>query len=92
MSSKWINIGDGGVSYLEIKGKACSITLEERPAYCDRGNYIAKLFPTGELSREIDDQDGFPRYYFDESRAKLELEAWMRKRNQLIGSDGQRPT
>lgn len=60
MKSEWINIGDGGIHYLEIQGRECSITLEPRPAYCDRGNYIAKLFPTGKLALEIDEQDFFP--------------------------------
>jgi hypothetical protein len=66
----------------EILGAECLITLEPRPPYCDRGNWIAKLFPTGTLAREIDDADRWPRYYFDEERAKLEVEAWLQKRNQ----------
>lgn len=71
------------VPYYEILGKECSITIEPRPSYCDRGNFIAKLFPVGELAREIDDLDGWPRYYFDLDRAKLECEGWLKKRGQL---------
>jgi hypothetical protein len=58
------------------------ITLEPRPPYCDRGNFIAKIFPQpgSELARDLDDQDGWPRYYFDEARAKAEIEAWLKKR------------
>jgi hypothetical protein len=67
-----------------IRGKECFITLEPRPYYCDRGNWIAKLFPTGELGMEIDGSDGWPRYYFDEARAKLEIEAWLIKRKQAL--------
>lgn len=70
--------------YQEIAGKQCLITLEPRPSYCDRGNWIAKLHPVGELAREIDGQDMWPRYYFDEQRAKLEIEAWLKKRGQLL--------
>jgi hypothetical protein len=66
----------------EISGKACTITLERRPTYCDRGNFLAKLHPAGPLALEIDGQDGWPRYYFDEDRAKAECEAWLRKRGQ----------
>lgn len=69
--------------YQEIKGDEWAITLEPRPGYCDRGNFLAKIWPTGELAREIDSQDGWPRYYFDETRAKLEIEAWLEKRNLL---------
>jgi len=68
--------------YEHITGKECFITLEPRPGYCDRGNYIAKLFPEGKLARDIDDQDGWPRYYFDLERAKAEVEAWLVKRGQ----------
>lgn len=77
--NKWTN-HDG---WQEIAGKECLISLEPRPTYCDRGNWIAKLLPTGELARDIDNADGWPRYYFDETRAKLEIEAWLKKRRQL---------
>jgi hypothetical protein len=70
--------------YEEIAGKECLITLEPRPSYCDRGNWIAKLFPTGELAREIDEADAWPRYFFDKRRAKLEIEAWLIKRKQVV--------
>jgi hypothetical protein len=66
----------------EIRGKDCLISLEPRPRYCDRGNWLAKLYPEGDLAREIDHQDGWPRYYFDLGRAKLEIEAWLAKRGQ----------
>jgi hypothetical protein len=65
-----------------VKGKECFITLEPRPHYCDRGNWIAKLFPEGKLAWEIDEADAWPRYYFDKERAKLEIEAWLIKRKQ----------
>lgn len=69
--------------YQEIVGNECSITLEARPSYCDRGRWLAKVFPRASFSSEIDGQDGWPRYYFDENRAKLEIEAWLRKRGQF---------
>src|ERR1700741_2952310 len=70
--------------YEEITGKECLITLEPRPPYCDRGNWIAKLFPTGKLVCEIDEADAWPRYYFSKRRAKLEIEAWLAKRGQAV--------
>lgn len=75
--------------YIEVKGKECSITIDPRPHYCDRGNYLAKLFPSGQLALDIDEQDGWPRYYFDLDRAKQECEAWLVKRNQAIDPDPQ---
>ena len=71
-----------GDEWWEIQGKDCKITLEASPHYCDRGNFIAKLFPRGQLLAEIDYQDGWPRYYFDFERATLEIEAWLKKRKQ----------
>ncbi len=68
-----------------VEGHDCLICIEARPSYCDRGSYIAKIFPTGKLAREMDDADGWPRYYFDLQRGKLECEAWLRKRGQIGG-------
>jgi len=76
--SKWVNKG----GYLEIIGKYCFITLERRPGYCDRGNWIAKVFPKGQLAMDMDSADGWPRYYFDEQRAKDEVIDWLKKRKQ----------
>lgn len=84
MNSEWQYQTMDGITWLEIKGKECTITCEERPSYCDRGNYIYKLFPTGELALSIDHQDGWPRYYFDQDRANLECEAWLKKRGQWL--------
>jgi len=78
------DLGDYLAAWQEITGKECLIILERRPGYCDRGNFIAKLFPHGALELSIDEADGWPRYYFDEERAKLEVEAWLKKRGQWI--------
>lgn len=66
-----------------ILGRECTIWLHPRPAWCDRGNYHATLDATGDLARSIDWADGWPRYYFDLGRAKAELEAWLKRRQQL---------
>ena len=78
--------GEPCTPYYEIRGKECTICLEPRPGYCDRGNWIAKVFPDSpsELARSLDEADGWPRYYFDEERARLEVEAWLMKRGQWI--------
>lgn len=73
-------------SWIELRGKHCVVTLECRPHYCDRGHYLAKVTvnpATSPADLDIDGQDGWPRYYFDEERAKLEVEAWMKRREQL---------
>lgn len=71
-----------GVDWLMIHGVTYEVSLEPRPHYCDRGNWIAKLFihdPGDSLG--IDDQEGWPRYYFDRGRALAEIQAWFRKRD-----------
>jgi hypothetical protein len=75
--------GFGRPSYIECEGRECSITIEPRPSYCDRGNFIAKIDVSGELALGFDHADLWPRYYFDLERAKLECEAWLKKRGQL---------
>lgn len=73
------------VPWWEINGRECTIYLEQRPVYCDRGNWYAKIdpHPRSMLALALDMADGWPRYYFNLDRAKLELEAWLRKRGQL---------
>ncbi len=60
------------------------MTLEPRPAYSDRGSWVANGFSKGNLRRlGLDNQDGWPRHYMDRDRAMLEVEAWLTKRGQL---------
>ena len=72
-------------AYLEIDGIGCSMTIETRPIYCDRGNYCAKFFSKDDRCR-IDEQDGFPRYYFNLEYAKDECIAFLKKRELYIGN------
>ncbi len=78
MAMNWIS----KTGYIVLRGLECVITIEPRPSYCDRGNFIAKIDARGELALDFDHQDGWPRYYFDLERAKAECEAWVRKRRQ----------
>lgn len=72
-----------------IAGKSCVVIIVRRPRYCDRGNFLAQIFPTPDtrlaLPGGIDDADGWPRYYFDLTRARLEIEAWLDKRGERLG-------
>lgn len=75
----WIE-PDGYPGHHWILGQECSVWLEPRPYYCDRGRYVATLQYWGRLILEIDGADAWPRYYFDLERAKAEVEAWIRFR------------
>lgn len=68
-------------SCIELNYKGVQITLEPRPTYCDRGNWIAKITKPGPL--DIDDADMFPRYYFYINNAFKELESFLHKRKEL---------
>lgn len=72
--------------FWRISGKECEIYMQPRPVYCDRGNWIAYIEskPGSNLARDMDKADGWPRYYFDVDRAKLEIEAWLEKRGQKL--------
>lgn len=73
-----------GQKYWSIEGKQCNIVIEKRHTYCDRGNWLAKIFPRDQLMLDMDEQDGWPRYYMDLDRAKLEIDDWMKKRGQWV--------
>lgn len=69
--------------YSEIRIKNGILTIEPRQSYCDRGNFVVKIFPAiDQYDLHIDDQDMFPRYYFYLVTAILEMEAWIQKNNQ----------
>lgn len=73
----------GSIAYYERQGKECTVVIEQRPGHCDRGRWIAKLFPAGMLALSIDEQDMWPRYYFKLDNAFEEVEAWMKRRGQI---------
>jgi len=47
-------------------------SLEQRPHYCDRGHWWFKC----DLP-DLDEADGFPRYYMDEIAARDEIAAFL---------------
>jgi len=60
----------------------CHVSLQPRPTYCDRGRWIARVEAWGALKMDLDEADGWPRYYFELTVAKSECEAWLRCRGQ----------
>ncbi len=85
MGSEWKKVD----AWEEIEGLDCVILLQQRPAYCDRGNFLAQIMskPGGDPVRlNIDHQDGWPRYYMDRDNAHDEIELWLMKRKQWINA------
>ena len=72
--------------YASIRGKNCEITIEKRPAYCDRGDYICKIHPDlGSANKlTIDGADLFPRYFFGLGHTIYQMDMWLAKRKQRI--------
>ncbi len=73
----------------EIHGRDCWVWMDARPAYCDRGRWLARLELTASAFPDlyIDAADGWPRYYFDLDRAKAEIEAWLVNRKQVLEAE-----
>ena len=65
-----------------LVAKDCTIYLQERPAHCDRGNWLAQIDAWGELGRSLDHADLWPRFYMDRTRAEQEIRDWLIKRGQ----------
>lgn len=83
--------GEPCIPYQTLRGRHWTIYLIPRPTHCIRGNWLAQLHPnTDDPPRHdveysyVSSQDPWPRYYFDEARAKAECEAWLTKRKQRV--------
>jgi hypothetical protein len=63
-----------------IAGQQCTIWLQKRPGWCDRGRWSATLDAWGRLGSTIDQQDAWPRYYMNLSFAKSECLEWIMHR------------
>jgi hypothetical protein len=85
----WIEVSSGGSRWYEASvpvrdgpraGSMVLLTIEPRPAHCDRGRWIAKSFGDPRDGRPLDGQEGWPRYYFDLDRARAEIQEWVEAR------------
>lgn len=78
---KLTTVGD----HIDIQTTNFKMWVERRPPYCDRGNYL--WYCDNNLSNRmnlIDDQDGFPRYYFDYDAMITEMVLFLKKRNEEV--------
>ncbi len=66
--------------YVDIQLEEGLISIENRQAYCDRGKYIVKVFPTNVKKLYVDEADMFPRYYFKFENLISEIDCWILKR------------
>lgn len=66
-----------------VKG-VWKIWLTQRPGYCDRGRWSVGV--DGIYSSPPDEQEGFPRYYFDLETAKYEMREWVKMRTEILAN------
>ena len=65
---------------IEVRHDGVLVWISPRPAYCDRGRWVANIdftSPQRCLDVSIDWADGFPRYYMDVGRAIAEATEWL---------------
>ena len=55
-----------------VKGEVFA-WIQKRPLYCNRGHWQANIA----LPMDLDDQDGFPRYYMKLKTAKREIKLFL---------------
>lgn len=87
-------ISEAGTKFWEIKVGGTLVVLDSRPRYCNRGNWLAKIFMLGKTAKgdhvHTDEQDRWPRYFFHLERAKAEVEDWLRVRQILSPTTGRK--
>lgn len=71
---------EGYPGHLCLAGQECTIWLEKRPGWCDRGRWLAQLDAWGRLGSTLDWADGWPRYYMHLAIAKSECLEWLQRR------------
>lgn len=69
-------VGDDG-RWFDVAVAPVVLTVTERPPYCDRGRFLVQVESHNILAVDLDDSDGFPRYYFDPAAAATELILWL---------------
>lgn len=88
MPCKEIQIG----SYLFLQTEDCAITIENYPTCHIRGPYVVKIEADGatEFGRNFNESNSdnrtWPRWYFDLTRTKLEVKAWLKVTGQYVES------
>jgi len=82
---KWKVLEIPGETVYRCSTEQTTVEIYPRPAYCDRGRWIAYVDCPGfpQNPNPIDIADGFPRYYFDIDRAKAEIEAFFNVRGYI---------
>lgn len=90
MKIKWHNKPWGVEGWVFFTADNCSgeyrLTAQRRPTYCDRGDWqmlVDARVTEGYGATPIDNQDGFPRYFFGDTAAvKDQFAQWVAKRSE----------
>lgn len=72
--------------------KTWRIHAYPRPHYCDRGKWLVMVSTVingiSDYSSPLDDQEGFPRYFFELDNIKSEMQAWANERQEVRAAKG----
>jgi hypothetical protein len=86
---KWVKIDQNYEGYIGTIGindtrGVYTFHLVKRPHYCDRGDWLLMIEYKGDkLASTLDEQDGFPRYFFgSDDEAKEQMQRWANKRQE----------
>lgn len=62
-----------------LRGRVHHVWIQARPAYCDRGHFLAHVEPAPGVGFEfsIDDSDKWPRYFMNFDRMVEEIREWL---------------
>lgn len=62
-----------------LRGRVHEVWMQKRPAYCDRGHWVAHVepVPSRRFEYTIDEADYWPRYYMDFDRMVAEIRDWL---------------
>lgn len=72
----------------DYQGKGfVAIYALKRPSYCDRGKWHVLVEPEGDIAG-LDDQEGFPRYFFEIEHLQKEMQIWANWRNKCLKAIG----
>ncbi|NOS67943.1 MAG: hypothetical protein HOO67_06320 [Candidatus Peribacteraceae bacterium] len=67
------------IGWMGIFWKNVRICIQKR-SVPDRGEYVLQIYSIGPVPISVDQQAGFPRYFFDLNNLIAELRAWLEKR------------
>lgn len=71
-------------NWIQIYTEDLEVSIQNRRSYCDRGRYLIVAANRDIMFQAIDNQDAFPRYYYDFDCMMKELDFFLKAKCQSI--------